>query len=75
MGVDGEGQNCGKISSEIFRNLRPYRLSNGQLFCTKIDPGGTGFPLNFRFLGSQLLKKNDVIYYGFKYIFLNEQTF
>ena len=44
VGGDMEGQNCGQILSVIFRNLHPYRLSNGRLFCLlvmqqKLDPG------------------------------------
>ena len=27
------GQNCGQILNVSCRNLHPYRLSNGQLFC------------------------------------------
>ena len=38
------GQNWGQILNVIFRNLHPYRLWNGQLFCLllgqqKLDPG------------------------------------
>ena len=42
---------------------------------TKIGPGGFESCLIFRFFGCQLVRKNDITYYGFKYIFLNKQTF
>ena len=72
------GQNCGQILNVIFRNLHPYRLSNVQLFCSlvmqqNLDPGVPSPALISDWLPTG--KKNNITYYGFRYIFLNEQTF
>ena len=79
MGRGREGQNCRQILNVSFRNLHPYALSKGQLFSLlimqqKLDPWIPSPALISVFFGSQLVRKNDIIYHGFKYIFLDEQT-
>ena len=79
MGRGREGQNCRQILNVSFRNLHPYALSEGQLFSLlmmqqKLDPWIPSPALISAFFGSQLVRKNDIIYHGFKYIFLDEQT-
>ena len=41
---------------------------------TKFGLGGFESCPDFWFFGSQLVRKNDITYYGFKYTFLNKQT-
>ena len=73
-------QNCGKKFKYDFQKLTFIWVIKWAIILFTCDArkfGAVSFKPcpNFLFFGSQMVRNNNIRYYGFKYIFLNKQTF